>query len=94
MYFYCSNYVGNQLTIAIRQLGFVICGQYTAAKGCVKALCVAWWLRKALSCVILAIYTHPPSWSQDSILFELLDGLNFSIEPRVSLCKEFDWCET
>jgi hypothetical protein len=55
--FFCSNYVGNQFIIVIRHLlGFVVYGQYTTAKACIQALCVALCIRTALSCGKLAIY--------------------------------------
>jgi hypothetical protein len=41
-------------------LGFVVYGQYTMAKGCVQALCVASWMRTAHSRGILTIYHTPP----------------------------------
>ena len=56
---YCFNYIGNQFLIAIRHLGGLY-GQYTTAKGCVKALHAALCIRTALSCGILALY-HPLS---------------------------------
>ena len=56
IYFYCSNYVGNQFRIAIRHLGGF---WYMASIPQLKALCVASSIRTTLSRGILAIYhTH------------------------------------
>jgi hypothetical protein len=57
MYFYCSNYIGNQFIIAIRPLGGLwYMTNIPRLKDCIQALRVASCTRTTLSRGILAVY--------------------------------------